>query len=173
MADDHVDLGRRGFLRGRRRAEPAPLRPPWSRTDRFTDLCTRCGACADACPEGIVRRGDGGFPEIDFRQGECSFCAACADSCPEPVFDRAAARPWTLTARMAPSCLAMNRVVCRSCRDACPESAIRFALAPGGVAVPSVEGGACTGCGACLAACPADAVTLHPAETVHETVQTP
>ncbi|MBB3264597.1 ferredoxin-type protein NapF [Azospirillum sp. OGB3] len=168
MVDESVDLGRRGFLRGRRRAEPAPLRPPWSRMDRFTDLCTRCGACADSCPEGIVRRGDGGFPEIDFRQGECSFCGACADSCPEPVFDRTAARPWTLAARIGPSCLAINRVVCRSCRDACPESAIRFALAPGGVAVPTVEDGACTGCGACLAACPADAVTLHPGpETTH------
>ncbi|AIB14886.1 ferredoxin (plasmid) [Azospirillum argentinense] len=168
MADESVDLGRRGFLRGRRRAEPAPLRLPWARTERFTDLCTRCGACADACPEGIIRRGDGGFPEVDFRRSECSFCAACADSCPEPVFDRAAASPWTLAVRIGPSCLAINRVVCRSCRDACPESAIRFALAPGGVAVPVVENNACTGCGACLAACPADAVTLQPGpETAH------
>lgn len=168
MADETVDLGRRGFLRGRRRPEPAPLRPPWSRTDRFTDLCTRCGACTDSCPEGIVRRGDGGFPEIDFQRGECSFCASCADACPEPVFDRSTAHPWTLAVQVGPSCFATHRIVCRSCRDACPESAIRFALAPGGVAVPTVDDGACTGCGACQAACPADAITLRPGpETVH------
>lgn len=162
MADQTVDLRRRGFLRGRTRAAPPALRPPWSLADRFIALCTRCGACAKACPEGILRAGDGGFPEIDFALGECSFCGACADACPEPVFDRSAPRPWTLTATIGPSCLTASRIVCRSCQDACPEAAIRFALAPGGVARPAVEAAACTGCGACVSTCPASAVTVGP-----------
>ncbi|WP_448208085.1 ferredoxin-type protein NapF [Azospirillum sp. sgz302134] len=160
--DETIDAGRRRFLRGRLRAAPDAVRPPWSRIAHFTALCTRCGACARACPEGILRPGDGGFPEIDFSRGECSFCGACADACPAPVFDRSAARPWALTAALGPSCLAVQRVVCRSCRDACPESAIRFTLMPGGAAQGAVDAQACTGCGACVSACPVDAVSIHP-----------
>ncbi|CAO3426361.1 ferredoxin-type protein NapF [Azospirillum doebereinerae] len=160
MTADTVDLGRRGFLRGRRRDAPAPVHPPWSRPAFFTDLCSRCGACAQACPEAILRPGDGGFPEVDFALGECSFCGACADACAEPIFDRTGA-PWSLVAAIADTCLAARRVVCRSCQDACPESAIRFIPAPGGAASAAVDDAACTGCGACVGACPADAVTLH------------
>ncbi len=168
MPSQIFDDSRRRLLRGRVRAAPPALRPPWSLADRFTDLCTRCGACVGACPESILRVGDGGFPEVDFRRGECSFCAACADACPEPLFDRSAHRPWTLVAAIGPSCLTARRVVCRSCGDACPESAIRFALEPNGVARPALDTSACTGCGACLSACPVGAVTIGaPSEASH------
>ncbi|PWC39892.1 ferredoxin [Azospirillum sp. TSO35-2] len=155
-----MDRGRRGFLRGCAASTPAPIHPPWSRPAFFTSLCTRCGACADACPETILRPGDGGYPEVDFARGECSFCGACADACAEPVFDRTAA-PWSLRPVVAPSCLAVQRVVCRSCRDACPESAIAFRPAAGGAAHARIDDDACTGCGACVAACPVGAVTLN------------
>jgi ferredoxin-type protein NapF len=161
MTDDTVDIGRRGLLRGRTRALPSAIRPPWSRLDRFTSLCTRCGACADACPEGILRAGDGGFPEVDFRLGECSFCGACADACPAPVFDRAAARPWDLMATIGAACLSARGVVCRSCQDACQHSAIRFTPSPGGVAHARVETHSCTGCGACVSICPVGAITMR------------
>ncbi|WP_209781083.1 ferredoxin-type protein NapF [Azospirillum agricola] len=166
MDGDATDLGRRGFLTGRRHP-PRPIRPPWSMSEFFTSLCSRCDACVDACPEAILRPGDGGFPEADFSLGECSFCGACAEACPEPIFDRAA-RPWALAVGVTDRCLAARRVVCRSCQDACPESAIRFAPAPGGAAHARIDGDACTGCGACVASCPAGAVTLHaqPAPTI-------
>jgi ferredoxin len=42
----------------------------------FEDRCTRCGACVDACPESILRRGSGGFPTVDFTASACTFCTA-------------------------------------------------------------------------------------------------
>ena len=167
MPDD-VDSGRRAFLRGRPRPGPSPIRPPWAVAEGFSTACTRCGTCVPACPEGIVAIGDGGFPAVDFRRGECSFCGACADACPHPVFQRTdpatgvARGPWDLAAAIAePACFSVQRVFCRSCGDVCPQSAIRFRLAPGGAALPVVEQDACSGCGACVSACPAGAVTVR------------
>lgn len=157
---DGIDPARRGLLRGHVRPGPAPLRPPWALRNGFTDACTRCGACIEACPEGLIVQGDGGYPEIDFKLGECTFCGACADACPEGAFDRAG-EPWDLVASVVGrACLSERGIVCRSCRDACPASAIAFTLRPGGSASPGIDRDACTGCGACLSACPADAVSM-------------
>lgn len=153
-----VDTARRAFLRGRP-ARPDPVRPPWAAPRHFTDLCTRCGACAGACAEGTIVHGDGGYPEVDFSLGACTFCGACADACPEPAFLRPA-DPWRLTLRIAAGCMAES-VVCRSCADACPERALRFPRVVGG-ARPEIDASACTGCGACVAPCPVAAISLTP-----------
>lgn len=58
------------------------------------------------------------------------------------------------------SCMAFKDVVCRSCGDACGEAAIRFSPRLNGAALPIVLAERCTGCGDCVAACPAGAVTL-------------
>jgi ferredoxin-type protein NapF len=156
-----IDRTRRGILRGRPR--PPPLHPPpWADPAALVERCTRCGACAEACPEGIVVPGEGGFPEVRFALGECTFCGACARACPEPVFAPADGRPWDLAAAVGEGCLAARGIVCGSCRDACPEGAMRLRPALGGGAEPRVDAAACTGCGACVAACPADAVAMRP-----------
>lgn len=163
MVGDGIDPLRRALIRGRTRPEPMPLRPPWARREGFTDACTRCGICLDACPDQLLARGDGDYPVIDFARGECTFCGACADSCPQPAFDRAGA-PWRILPAIGPDCLARRSVVCRSCRDACPTSAISFSPKPGGAALPALEPEACTGCGACVSACPVDAVSMRARE---------
>jgi ferredoxin-type protein NapF len=105
-------------------------------------------------------RGDGGFPEVDFSRGECTFCADCAQACPAPVFDLTASRPWDLLAVIGEGCLTKQGVVCQSCREACPERAIVFRIASGRVPRPFVETTSCTGCGACVSRCPADAIAV-------------
>jgi ferredoxin-type protein NapF len=134
---------------------------PWALAEEeFLARCTRCNACIDACPEHIVVRGSGGFPEVDFSRGGCTFCGRCADACVPRALDRAAGEPWVLKATIGAGCLARNRVVCRSCGERCEARAIRFALAAGGVGEPVVDCDRCTGCGACVAVCPVSAIDV-------------
>lgn len=165
-----VTISRMQFLRGRVSGATPVVRPPWSHEEnQFTTLCQRCDACISACPTHVLRRGQAGFPEVDFSQGECRFCGDCVTACPHSPFDRAAhqagQRPWGIAAQMRSSCLTLNQVVCRSCSDACESSAISFHLFSGGIAKPQINHNRCTGCGACVAICPTRAISVqHHAE---------
>jgi ferredoxin-type protein NapF len=57
------------------------------------------------------------------------------------------------------TCLALRSIACMSCRDACAADAVRFRLVRGG-AHPSIDAARCTGCGECVAVCPAAAIEL-------------
>jgi len=150
-------------LRGRATPAAVPLRLPWILTDAFEEGCTRCGDCVAACPEGIVVRGDGGYPSVDFNRGSCTFCKACAEACPEPIFDLGLTPPWPFLARIDDRCLARRGVYCQSCGDPCDAHAIRFTQRPGRLPTPLVDALACTGCGACVAICPTNAIAVRPA----------
>jgi ferredoxin-type protein NapF len=69
--------------------------------------------------------------------------------------------PGQVKAVVKPECLTRHGVVCRSCGEQCETGAIRFHFIKGGVAQPQVEPALCTGCGACFAVCPAQAIALH------------
>lgn len=169
MAEGHGQLDRMQFLRGRFRGAPPAIRPPWALGETaFLDTCNRCEACADACPEGIIGNGSGGFPVVDFSNGECTFCAACATACPTPALSLHEVRPphakrppWTIWARIGDGCIARRGIECRVCGEFCEARAIRFRLSSGGAALPEVDDAACTGCGACVAPCPVDAVAVR------------
>ena len=154
-----INLSRRNLIRGR--ADPAilPLRPPGAIPEAlFAEQCTSCGACIEVCPQHIVIKGSAGYPEVDFRQGECTFCSRCIDSCAEGALLHETQPPWRLELRLTDNCLAKRQVVCQTCGDACGVDAIRFRPQPGVVAIPLIDQDVCTGCGACIAACPQDAL---------------
>ncbi|MCU4179501.1 ferredoxin-type protein NapF [Bosea sp. BH3] len=161
MDRNTVDLSRRGFLTGRRHVPSDSVSPPWTRAASVAAACTGCGACVPACPQHIIALDAAGRPALDFSANECSFCGACADACPEPVFDRAIAA-FEHVAVIGPACFAGRGIVCQSCGDACPESAIRFRHRLGGPALPELASDRCSGCGACIASCPAQAVAVSP-----------
>lgn len=174
MSFPHNRPSRREFL-GRLRSAPdeqtradaTAIRPPW--TVDFDTRCTGCADCVPACPEGIITLDDENLPIIDFNKGECSFCAACADACTEDVFDRTVSPAWQLDIAVAKNCFAEQGIYCRSCGDICPEKAIRIPPQLGGRARVIIDEDSCTKCGACQAACPADAILITPRkEYAHE-----
>lgn len=157
------EVSRRNFLRGRVASHAPQQRPPWARPEaEFVSICTQCGDCARACPTGIIRRGDGGYPTVDFRHGECTFCGECVNRCAAKALFREAGNsaPWSKIAHIAESCIARQQVECRVCGEQCGESAIRFVPRVGGAALPMLDAARCTGCGACVALCPADAIRV-------------
>jgi ferredoxin-type protein NapF len=161
-----VNLDRRSFLRGRSpKFNKAAIHPPWTRPiDEFITQCTRCSDCATACPTGIIIKGDGGYPEVDFSRGECLFCEKCIQSCKADAFihniEKTANNAWSLVTTVLPNCLSLNRVMCRACGDHCDVQAIRFQLKVGGIAEPIIQDELCTACGACLYVCPESAIQI-------------
>ena len=161
MMTGEVDISRRNLLRGAPVSTTAPVRPPGAANEpEFIESCTACGECVNACPEGIIINGAAGYPEVDFRRGECTFCSECIDACPEPVLSANTQPLWRLNLQVNEQCLAEKRVICQTCGDICDQQAIRFIPRIGDVAVPEIQQQDCNGCGACVSACPEDALQL-------------
>lgn len=155
-----VDLSKRRFF-SRKKLEDNELYLPWlSQPTFFTDQCTRCGKCVDACETQIIVKGDGGFPQVDFSVDECTFCYQCADACPEPLFNPKTEQPWGAKATINEGCLAKQNVDCRTCGDMCEPMAITFKLEVGKVAQPILKLDECNGCGACVSVCPTSSINV-------------
>lgn len=155
-------LSRRAFLRAGSGDDTPAVRPPWALGEpEFVARCTRCGDCLRVCGTGVIVAGHGGFPRLDFTRGECTFCGDCVTACaPAALQRRGDERPWQHVAAIGDACLAPRGVECRVCGESCDARAIRFRPRLGGVALPELDAAACTGCGACVAPCPTQAITL-------------
>lgn len=159
---------RRNFLRGRFSRRQGPLRPPWALEEQdFLNACTRCGECSRVCPTHVISTRDGGYPAIDFSEGECSFCGDCVAVCATGALKRqadgkapAGVAPWQARAKIGEHCLAQQRVECRVCGEHCAAGAIRFSPVLGGPPLPTLDSARCTGCGACVSPCPTRAITV-------------
>jgi len=158
-----ADLHRRGFLKLSPDTRMHPIRPPWALgEDAFQHACTRCGDCIETCPEKIlIREGVNGYPRIDFKRGECTFCSDCVKACPTTALHRTQALAWMIKAHVGDACLAAQQVICTTCAEQCEAGAIHFIPLAGAVSQPQINTHACTGCGACIAPCPTQAIEVY------------
>lgn len=156
-----TNVDRRGFFR-ELSGGTLPQRPPWAVPDSaFAKLCDGCGACIRRCPEAIIVAGRGGLPRIDFALGGCRLCGRCVEACETGALAGGPpAAAWSLTALISANCLEQKGISCRVCEGACDAAALRFRPLPGGRAQVIVAADRCTGCGACVSACPAGAITM-------------
>ena len=142
------------------------IRPPMAiHEPLFIATCDGCGDCIEACETNVLVPDAEGRPRLDFDTAECTFCGSCAESCHTSAFSLAQARDWTVTAHLSGSCLNANEAICRECAQTCEQSAIRFPPRLDGGSCPVIIAEMCNGCGACVSACPADAIV---AEAVSE-----
>lgn len=144
-------------------------RPPWALAEaEFSSACTGCADCIGACPESILVADRDNHPVVNFALGPCTFCGACVRACGAGAFAPAgaasepapASAPWAAKPTVGETCLSTAGVICRTCADSCDRRAIMFRLAVGGHATPMIDSTRCNGCGACVAPCPAAALTI-------------
>jgi len=157
-------MTRAQFLRGNWDGSEPMLRPPWALAAvAFKETCTDCGDCLGACPENILVRNPGGFPQIDFKQGACTFCGECVTSCKTGALVRdifQSSHPWSVQAHISEQCLAHRGTSCVTCIETCEHDAIHAQPALGGRCEMRIELESCTGCGGCFAVCPVNAISL-------------
>lgn len=168
------DVSRRRFFGGRVLVSSNMLRPPGAVEEGlFLSVCTRCGDCRAACPGNIIIDGDGGYPVIDFMEGECTFCEACAKACDTGALAEAGCLDaWPAKAGVGEQCLAFQGVICQVCSEQCEQRAIQFQRLPGSIPRPLVNLAACTGCGACVAPCPVSAIQVTRLPQHHHSMET-
>lgn len=146
------------------------VRPPGAVDEAdFLLRCTRCTACAEACPhDAIVRaplrlREAAGTPTIEARSAPCRMCpdVPCAVACPTGALRVDAPRVMGRAVIGAHDCLAFQSSTCSVCVERCP--------VPGALRLehgrPVVDTSLCTGCGVCEHVCPSpqNAVIILPA----------
>ncbi|WP_232772477.1 ferredoxin-type protein NapF [Psychromonas sp. Urea-02u-13] len=154
----HFDDTKRSLFKRKKEITTDNLLPWIIDAQQFLEKCTQCADCISVCPENIIIKGDGGFPNIDFDLGECVFCGKCADVCKEPIFTATSASPWQKKALIKQTCLAHENIYCRSCAESCEAQALTFQL--GISAIPIIDTDLCIGCGACVAPCPTKAIEI-------------
>ena len=156
-----ISNSKRHLLRGRISAS-MPFRPPWAIDEEsFIDLCTRCHECVNQCPQHVIKKGGGGFPEMNFTRAGCDFCERCADVCQSNALQIQNEDAFNTLVTINQDCFSERGIVCRSCGEVCESRAISFKQVVGGVTHVLMNTSSCNGCGECISLCPANSISLQ------------
>jgi ferredoxin len=185
--EEKFDLGRRIFIGGAFGMLAAfiipkttdlnsemEIRPPGA-IDKFNILCIRCGSCIRVCPTGILKQNQKvGFgmltPLVEFNGSYClETCNECGQVCPSgsitafKIEEKKMLRMGQIEVNEE-TCLLMKYRECGICKPACKYKAIDI-MEKGRNSLqmmPVVKHSGCTGCGACIAVCPANCFRIGP-----------
>jgi len=173
----------RSFHRVRVRGTPAQqpparpiIRPPGALAEaKFLEACTRCGDCADACPEASIFKAGPQHgahvemtPMLDVESRACYLCTGvpCAAACPSGALQPIQAEDINIGTAVVFESLCLNAInqPCSVCVDACPLPQQALILPQdsegdperrkdGSLPLPVVDADVCTGCGLCVLHC--------------------
>ena len=141
------------------------IRPPFALPElEFLLACTRCKACIEACPHGVVfplaaRLGADvvGTPALDLLNKACHLCDdwPCVTSCEPkalrlPETDESVHPQKMASARIdTHTCLPYQGPECGACAASCPvPDALQWSMER-----PRINPEACVGCGLCRETC--------------------
>jgi ferredoxin-type protein NapG len=185
---DHPDDSRRGFLEralGRIARKVADVteekvvqrryvRPPGAIPEMaFLAACTRCDACAVACPVGAIMRVSSrgglaaGTPYLEPGRSPCIACAEmpCAAACPTDALsvptDMWQDQRFGTIVFHPERCVTFEGRPCGVCVRACPVGETALSLDDEGRPILKAEG--CVACGVCVRDC----ITMPSSFTFH------
>lgn len=153
-----------------RRPLPPLFRPPSAiNEEQFLAGCTRCNACADACPHQAIvqastphRPDQANTPVIYADQQPCLMCEdfPCIAACEPQVLKPQIPKSMGTASITQHLCLAYHGTDCDVCLRQCPVAGAITAIN----GRPVVNEEVCSGCGVCRFVCPApeNAVLLMP-----------
>ena len=153
----------------------------------FTDHCTACQLCINACPEQVLRPSDSISnlmqPEMRFDRGYCRIeCNKCSQTCPAgaikpiSVEDKSSIQIGHAVIDHSHCVVNTDNVRCIACSRNCPAGAIRLVAKnpedENSLMIPTVNEERCIGCGACEHYCPAKPIkAIHVVgHQVHKTI---
>jgi len=146
-----------------------PVSPPGSLgLKHFTDHCTACSLCIDACPTDVLQPaflqyGLAGImqPTMDYHSGFCNYdCTRCTEVCPTGAIlplnieDKKRVQ-MGISHFVKENCVVYtDETNCGACAEHCPTKAVHMIPYKDDLVIPEVTEDICTGCGACEHACP-------------------
>jgi len=153
-------LTRQGREGVKRQQQPLGLRPPWHQ--QAMESCSQCEQeCITACSQDIIRLHPAehihaGTPWLDLSATGCTLCGDCAQACPAiGTYKKESAQMGKLQLAKT-ACLAWNNVFCMSCIGKCTVRALQLDERRKLI----LDDRLCMGCGMCINACPANALTI-------------
>lgn len=143
---------------------PELIRPPGALAEKeFLEKCSKCGACVRACPFFAIKpviqgnEFDRGTPSLRTGEAWCRFCndTPCISACKSGALSRNNEKKLTKIAQAMVSpmaCLRSEGQDCHACIETCSSIKTAICLTDN---LPAIDPQKCSGCGACLCACPA------------------
>ena len=158
----------RNLLGNAHASQSPPITPPGSvSVEHFTQSCSACHLCVNACPTKVITPsflefGIGGVlqPLMNYSKSFCDYeCNICGRVCPTgailplPLEEKKFTQIGTVDLLKEKCVVYVDKTNCGACGEVCPTHTISF-IDKDNILYPETDTQYCIGCGACEKACP-------------------